>query len=84
MGFEPHDDWNDDKFQVETKAGNKNYFRGNWHDSGKEQGRIHSNPVADSWAGAVIQRTIASLEIFVTDGWTDRPTRQGVESRVRD
>ena len=71
MGFEPHDDWNDDKFQVETKAGNKNYFRGNWHDSGKEQGRIHSNPVADSWAGAVIQRTIASLEIFVTDGPTD-------------
>ena len=39
-----------------------------------KQGRIHGNPVADGWAGAVIQRPIASLEIFVTDGRTDGPT----------
>ena len=38
----------------------------------KKQGRIHGNLVADGWAGAVFQRTIASLEIFVTDRWTDR------------
>ena len=50
----------------------------------EKQSRIHGNPVADGWAGAVIQRTIASLEIYVTDGRTDRPTGQGVESRVRD
>ena len=37
-----------------------------------KQGRIHGNPVADSWVGAVIQKLIASLEIFVTDGRTDR------------
>ena len=34
--------------------------------SEEEQGRIHGNPVADGWAGAAVQRTIASLEIFVT------------------
>ena len=49
-----------------------------------KQGRIHGNTVADGLAGAVIQSPIAILEIFVTDGRTDRPTRQGVESRVRD
>ena len=43
-----------------------------------KQGRIHGNPVADGWAGAVIQRPIASLEIFVTDGRTDgRTDRHG-------
>ena len=50
----------------------------------KEQGRIHSNPVADGWAGAVMQKP---LGIQKCDGPTDRPTyrptRQGVESRVR-
>ena len=45
-----------------------------------KQGRIHGNPVADSWAGAVMQKQLAILEIFCID----RPTRQGVESRVRD
>ena len=38
----------------------------------EKQGRIHGNPVADGWAGAVIQRMFTSLEIFVTDGRTDR------------
>ena len=49
-----------------------------------KQGRIHGNPVADGWAGAIMQKPLAILEIFRTDGWMDRPTRQGVESRVRD
>ena len=54
-----------------------------------KQGRIHGNPVADGWAGAVMQKPIA---IQKCDGWTngqtdrrtDPPTQQGVESRVRD
>ena len=50
----------------------------------KKQGRIHGNLVADGWAGAVMQKPLAILEIFRTDGPTDRPTRQGVESHVRD
>ena len=37
-------------------------------------------PVADSWAGAVMRKPLAILEIFCTD----RPTRQGAESLVRD
>ena len=49
-----------------------------------KQGRIHGNPVADGWAGAVMQKPLAILEIFPTDLPTYRPTRQGVESRVRD
>ena len=48
--------------------------------SNLKQGRIHGNPVADEWAGAEMQKPLAILEIFVTD----RPTQQGVESRVRD
>ena len=51
----------------------------------KKQGRIHGNPVADGWAGAVMRKP---LGIQKCDGRTDlptyRPTRQGVESRVRD
>ena len=55
----------------------------------KEQGRIHGNTVADGWAGAVTQKPLA---IQKCDGrtyrpiyrQTYRPTRQGVESRVRD
>ena len=50
----------------------------------KKQGRIYGNTVAAGLAGAVIQSLIAILEIFVTDGRTDGPTRQGVESRIRD
>ena len=49
-----------------------------------KQGRIHGNPVADGWAGAVMQKPLAVLEIFRMDRRTDRPTRQGLESRVRD
>ena len=45
------------------------------------QGRIRGNPVADGWAGAVIQKP---LRIQKCDLPTDGPTRQGVESRVRD
>ena len=51
----------------------------------KKQGRIHGNTVADGWAGAVMLKPIAIQKYFGrTDGRTDRPTRQGVESRVRD
>ena len=55
----------------------------------EEQGRIHGNPVVDGWAGAVMRKL---LGIQKCDGRTDRRTypptdrltRQGVESRVRD
>ena len=50
-----------------------------------KQGRLHGNPVADGLAGAVMQK---SLGIQKCDGpkdqRTDRPTRQGVESCVRN
>ena len=36
-----------------------------------KQGRIHGNPVADGWAGAVMQKL---LGIQKCDGSTDRPT----------
>ena len=36
-----------------------------------EQGRIHGNPVAEGWAGAIMQKPLAILEIFWTDGRTD-------------
>ena len=57
-----------------------------------KQGRIHGNPVADVWAGAVMQKPLASLEIIRTDRRadqrtdrrTDGPTRQSVESPVND
>ena len=37
----------------------------------QKQGRIHGNPVADGWAGAVMQKL---LGIQKCDGSTDRPT----------
>ena len=48
-----------------------------------QQGRIHGNPVADGWAGAVMRKPLA-IQFGPTDGRTDGPTWQGVESRVRD
>ena len=42
----------------------------------EEQGRIHGNPVADGWAGAVMRKPPYRP--------ADIPTHQGVESRVRD
>ena len=35
----------------------------------EKQGRIHGNPVADSWAGAVMQKPHG---IQKCDRWTDR------------
>ena len=56
----------------------------NFKKSGK-QGRIHGNPVADSWAGAVMRKPITIQKCYGgTDRPTDRPTWQVVESRVRD
>ena len=54
-----------------------------------KQGRIHSNPVADGWAGAVMQKPLGIKKCDrptdrPTNLPTDQPTRQGVESRVRD
>ena len=40
----------------------------------EKQGRIHGNPVADGWAGAIMQKSLAISEIFRTDGRTDGPT----------
>ena len=42
----------------------------------KKQGLIHGNPVADGWAGAVMQKP---LRIQKCDGRTDRPTDQTTE-----
>ena len=39
----------------------------------KEQGRIHDNPVADGWAGAVMQKPLG-IQKRRTDGRTDQPT----------
>ena len=47
---------------------------------GEKQGQIHGSPVADSWAGAEFRNVTDGR----TDGQTDRPTQQGVESCVRD
>ena len=67
-------EWNYDKKK-------KKFFEAN----SRKQGRIHGNPVEDGWAGAVPQKL---LRIQKCDGRADRrmdlPTRQGVESRVRD
>ena len=38
----------------------------------------------DGWAGAEMQKTTRDSKMLRTDGRTDGPTRQGVESRVRD
>ena len=40
----------------------------------EKQGRIHGNPVADGWAGAVMQKPLAILEIFRTDQRTNGST----------
>ena len=53
----------------------------------EKQGRIHGRTVADGLAGAVMQKTARNLKRLrdrPTDLPTYRPTRQGVESRVRD
>ena len=49
-----------------------------------QQGRIHGNQVADGWAGAVVQKPPGIQKHYIADRSTNRPTRQGVESRVRD
>ena len=46
-----------------------------------KQSRIQGNPVADGWAGAVMRKLPG---IQKCDGPTYQPTRQGVESRVRN
>ena len=40
---------------------------------GGKQGRIHSNPVADGWAGAVMRKPLGTQKC---DGWTDGRTDQ--------
>ena len=51
----------------------------------KKQGRIHGNPVADDWAGAVMQKSLGIQKCDqLTDRPTDRRTDQGVESCVRN
>ena len=50
-----------------------------------QQGPIHGNPVEDGWAGAVPQKPLGIRKCDGrADRRTDRSTRQGVESRVRD
>ena len=40
-----------------------------------KQGRIHGNPVADGWAGAVMRKLLVIQKCDGrTDGRTDRPT----------
>ena len=43
----------------------------------KKQGRIHGNPVADGWAGAVMQKPFG---IQKCDGPMDRPTYQPTDT----
>ena len=52
----------------------------------QKQGRIHGNPVADGWAGAVMQKLLKIQKCYggTNSRRTDGPTRKGVESRVRD
>ena len=55
-----------------------------WSRQEKKQGRIHGNPVADGWAGAVMQKTIGIQKCDGRTYWptyrpTHWPTRQGVE-----
>ena len=50
----------------------------------QKKGQIHGNPVADGWAGTVMQKNVRNSTKFITDLPTYRPTRQRVESRVRD
>ena len=46
---------------------------------------MHGNPVAEGWAGAVMQKPLRIQKCDgPTDQHTDQPTRQGAESRVRD
>ena len=40
----------------------------------KKQGQIHGNPVADGWAGAVMQKALEIQKSYGTDGRTDQPT----------
>ena len=48
----------------------------------RKQGQIHGRTVADGWAGAIMQKPLAIQKYYGrTDGRTDRPTRQGVESK---
>ena len=58
-----------------------------------QQGQINGNPVADGWAGAVMQKPLGIQKCFGrtdgrmdgwTDGPTDRPTWQGIELLVCD
>ena len=48
--------------------------------NGEKQGRIHGNPVADGWTGAVMRKPPGIQKYYAPI----RPTRQGVESRVRE
>ena len=48
--------------------------------NGEKQGRIHGNPVADGWTGAVMQKLLAILEVFPTNLPTYRHGK--VQSRV--
>ena len=40
----------------------------------RKQGRIHGNPVADGWAGAVVRKPLRIQKGYGTDGMTDGPT----------
>ena len=50
----------------------ENCFQAFFSSFSSKQGRINGNPVADDWAGAVMQKPPAILAIFRTDGPTDR------------
>ena len=38
----------------------------------KKQSRIHGNPVANDWAGAVVQKPLGIQKSYGTDQWTDQ------------
>ena len=44
-------------------------------DIDRKQGRMHGNPVADAWTGAVMRKPLGIQKCDLpTDGRTDRPT----------
>ena len=48
-------------------------------------GRIHGNPVADSLVGVVMRKPLGTQKCYGRmEQPTNQPTRQSIESRVRD
>ena len=62
--------------QIPTDNERIEYYRestSGYHTHQVKQGQIHGNPVADGWAGAVMQKPLAIQKCYrQTEGQTDR------------